>query len=358
MIYSNPTLAASIRKALCREADGRDLLLALNFELPADGTVPEWLELLPTGETVTGRDGRTWRNPDPAAVVQRTLELGRDTPLDWEHATEIKAPKGERAPAAAWITELQVRDGAIWGRVQWTDAGKASVANREYRYISPVFLFHRETRVIQSITSAGLTNNPNLFITALNQSGNGPEEDLPVKLSAAIRKALALKEDATDDDGVAAINQMKADKETAEQAKTQAEADKEAALNRATPGLDKFVPRADYDIAVNRSNELQAQLDARQKDEQEAQIETAINAALDARKITPSTVDYHKAQCRQEGGLERFKEYVEAAPQIAADTDLDKREQDKNKDTALNQEEQRAAALFGNSAEDLKKYGG
>lgn len=356
MIYSTPKLAASLRLALCREQEAQ--LLALNFELPTDGTVPDWLELLPAGEIVTGRDGRTWRNPEPGSVVQRTLDLGRDTPLDWEHATELKAPKGERAPAAAWIKELQVRDGAIWGRVEWTDAGRASVANREYRYISPVFHFHRDTRVIQRITSAGLTNSPNLFITALNQSGTGPEEDLPVKLSEAIRKALALKDDATEDDGVAAINQMKADKETAEQAKTQAEADKEAALNRATPGLDKFVPRADYDVAVNRSNELQAQLDARQKDEQEAQIETAINAALDARKITPSTVDYHKAQCRQEGGLERFKEYVEAAPQIAADTDLDKREQDKNKDTALNQEEQRAAALFGNSAEDLKKYGG
>lgn len=356
MIYSTPKLAASLRLALCREQDAQ--LLALNFELPTDGTVPDWLELLPAGEIVTGRDGRTWRNPEPGSVVQRTLDLGRDTPLDWEHATELKAPKGERAPAAAWIKELQVRDGAIWGRVEWTDAGRASVANREYRYISPVFHFHRDTRVIQRITSAGLTNSPNLFITALNQSGNGPEEDLPVKLSEAIRKVLALNEDATDEDAVKAINQMQAAKQAAEEDKAKAEADKETALNRATPGLDKFVPRADYDVAVNRSNELQAQLDARQKDEQEAQIETAINAALDARKITPSTAEYHKAQCRQEGGLERFKEYVEAAPQIAADTDLDKREHDKDKQTALNQEEQRAAEMFGNSAEDLKKYGG
>jgi len=356
MIYSTPKLASAIRLALCHEQ--RELRIALNFELPADGTVPEWLELLPAGDLVAGRDGRTWRNPDPDSVVQQTLALGRDTPLDWEHATELKAPKGERAPAAAWITELQVRNGAIWGRVAWTDAGRASVANREYRYISPVFHYHRETLVIQRITSAGLTNSPNLYITALNQSGTGPEEELPVKLSAALIAALALKEGATDDDAVAAINQMKADKTAAEQAKTKAEGDLEAALNRATPGLDQFVPRADYNTAINQTKELQAKLDARDKADLETQIETAINAALDARKITPSTAEYHKAQCRQEGGLERFKEYVGAAPQIAADTDLDKREQDKNKDTALNQEEQRAAALFGNSAEDLKKYGG
>ncbi|MGB1763000.1 phage protease [Alloalcanivorax xenomutans] len=355
MIYSTPTLADQLR-ALCREEDGCQLA-ALNFELPADGSVPDWLELLPAGETLEGRDGRAWRNPDPAAVVRRTRDLRRDIPLDWEHATELKAPKGDRAPAAAWIKELEVRDGAVWGRVEWTEDGAESVGKRHYRYISPVFLFQKDTLEIQRITSAGLTNQPNLYITALNQSGP-VQEDSPVKLSAAIRNALGLKDDATEDDGVQAINQMKQDKDAAEQAKAQAEQDKEAAINRATPSLDKFVPRADYDSAMNRTRELEQKLKERDEAELEGQIDAAINQALDDGKITPATADYHKAQCRQEGGLERFKAYVEAAPKVADDSDLDTRKPEAGKDTALNQEEARVAALFGNSAEDLKKYGG
>ena len=38
-----------------------------------------------------------------------------------------------------------------------------------------------------------------------------------------------------------------------------------------------------------------------------------IEAALGAGKITPATVEYHKASCRQDGGLERFRDFVKAA---------------------------------------------
>lgn len=348
-MYSDPKLAQLMR-ARCHDSEDR-LTVALNIELPQDGTAPEWLELLPAGDVVEGRDGRSWFNPEPQQVIAMTQQLGKDIVLDWEHATELKAPQGDKAPAAAWIKDLEVRDGAIWGRLEWTKDGHASVTSREYRYISPVFDYTKDSNRIMRITSAGLTNKPNLYLTALNQSQQGRQEDDPVKLSAAIRKALGLPEDATEEQGVTAINQM-------QQAKQQAEQDLATARNsQAAPSLDSYVPRADYDSAMNHAKSLQDKLDQRDKDELEDKIQTAINSALDAGKITPATVEYHTAQCRQEGGLDRFKEFVEKAPAVGDDTDLGHRIPESDKDTALNQEQAQIAGMFGNSAEDLERYG-
>jgi hypothetical protein len=46
-------------------------LLALCFQLPdlADDALPEWLPMIPAG-TFTGRDGRSWVNNQPEAVIQ------------------------------------------------------------------------------------------------------------------------------------------------------------------------------------------------------------------------------------------------------------------------------------------------
>ena len=114
---------------------------ALNIELPGGGA-PERIELIPAGPAVVGRDGRTWMFGD--AEVQAVLNAfalnTAPLPIDWEHATELRAPKGEAAPAAGWITGLEMQSGALWGSVEWTDRGRAQVENREYRFLSPVFL--------------------------------------------------------------------------------------------------------------------------------------------------------------------------------------------------------------------------
>lgn len=344
------TLRLAIDKALChRRPVMAEPAVALNVELPDDGTVPEWVELIPA-EQVAGRDGRAWFNDQPDEVIARSTDPSRDIPIDWEHATEIRAPEGEPAPAAAWIVALENRDGAIWGQVQWTPRGREAVANREYRYLSPVFLYEKETRRIIKLTSAGLTNQPNLFIKALNR-GDGPSSDDhqedDMRLPEAIVKALGLKEDATEDDVVSAINSMQSDLQTA---KNRAEAG---------PSLDKFVPRGDYDKALERATNAEKKLADQEKERLEGEIEAEVNAALQAGKITPATADYHKAQCRQEGGLERFKEYVKAAPVIGDPTELDDTAAgDKGQGgKAVNTEQQQVAALFGNTAEDLQKYG-
>ena len=160
--------------ALCAAALGNSERVALNVELDVSGGAPEWVELIPAGPYVVGRDGRRWLFDQPEQVVKNSM-LGADLPLDWEHSTEKKAPQGDEAPAAAWITSLEVRAGALWGRIAWNDRGRASVASREYRYLSPVFTYDRDTLRIFRLTSVGLVNSPNLQLPALNREEVTPE---------------------------------------------------------------------------------------------------------------------------------------------------------------------------------------
>lgn len=303
--------------------------------LEVSGQAPEWIPLVPAGQVV-GRDGREWVNDSPQLVLDAFAAGSADLPLDMEHATELKAPQGEPAPAVGWIQELQIRDGQIWGRIDWTEAGRNAVESKAYRYVSPVFVFERASRRVVALTSAALTNRPNLFLQALN----GKENSMTLEELLA---ALGLPKGTTFEAALAHIGKLKGDLVTATNA-------------AASPSLDKFVPRADYDAALARATNAETSLADLNRKAKEKDITAAIDKALAEGKITPATVDYHKAQCALDGGLERFAEYCKAAPVIGDPSRMDgKRPEDQG--AALNAEEKRIAEMFGNSVEDLQKYG-
>ncbi|MBU0665355.1 MAG: phage protease [Proteobacteria bacterium] len=322
-----------------------DHVLALNVAL-GDGAPPEWVELIPAGRTVTGIDGRSWINDQPQGILDhfaRYKAHNRELPIDYEHASELKAPNGEQAPAAAWGTELAIREGgSIWARVEWTPKGLEAVANREYRYLSPVLIYEKKSSRIVGIASVGLTNKPNLTLTALNQEGDNTQQE--TDMLKRICAKLGLAETASEDDVMAAIGDMQQGLATAK--------------NRAeSPSLEKFVPRGDYDAALTRANNAEQAVAAQKKAELETAINTEIASALKLGKITPATVDYHKAACKENGGLERFKKFVGVAPELGAESGLDGKKTPDGTDTALNGDQAKIAAMFGNTAEDLKQYG-
>lgn len=273
--------------------------IALNAQ---EGTAPDWVQLTPAGPDLRGTDGRIWKLTDPDAVVAATRAVQAKLPLDLEHATEIKGAKGEPAEAIGWIEDLDVRDGAIWGKVDWLDEGRAIMARRSYGFVSPVFDFSKSTRAVAKLRSAALTNQPNFNMPALNRAG-APEGD---PMDKDVLTALELDDGATSAQAVAAITALKADKATA--------------LNRAeTPDPEKFVPRADYDRARNRANELEEA----EKKRADAEIVAEVDAAVEAGKIAPSSKDYHVAACRAEGGIEKFRTFIGGAPSITEPSGLD-----------------------------------
>ena len=315
---------------------------ALNLQIRpnTDGIV----QLLPIG-SVDGRDKRHWQVSNPQQVIDWCKQQRRDIPVDIEHATELKAPKGEPAPATGWISPdtLRVEEGYIVGKLVFNHEDNP-VANKEYRYLSPVFVYDTKTLEVIGLTSVGLTNTPNLYLPALNTQQTTTEE--PDMLLKDILAALGLPETA---DGAAALNAI-------QQLKT----DKATAMNRAdNPPLDKFVPRSDYDTALNRANTAETALATEKSKQQDAAIETAINTALTAGKITPATVDYHKAQCRTEGGLERFTAFVAAQPANPAATASGLNSQQPGQlATALNAEELYTCERLGLSHADFIKAKG
>lgn len=309
----------------------------------ADGAPPQWIELLPDTPQVVGRDGRSWKNSRPADLVSAyNTARTADIPVDWEHATHKKAPQGDPAPASGWVVELALNgQHGVNGRIEWTPSGATSVTSREYRYISPAFRFDPATGEITSFLSVGLTNKPNLELPALNaEHHDTKEESMDFKL--AVLAALGIAATATDTDALNAINTLKADRDTA--------------LNSAAnPPLDKFVPKADYDLALNRATDAEGKLAEQAKTTLETAINTEIDAALAAGKITPATKDYHIAQCRQDGGLDRFKTFCQAAPVVGADTNLSHKKPGES-DAELNAEELAIIESMGISAEDHKKF--
>ncbi|MGR3435264.1 MAG: phage protease [Shimia sp.] len=280
-----------------------DRIATLGIALNAQGAqVPEWIQLTPAAPVLTGNDGRRWAMSDPQGVIARTKAQQSKFPLDVEHATEIKGAKGERADAVGWLTDFEVRGGAIWGRVDWLEEGRAIMSARSYAFISPVFFFDDDTREVVALTSAALTNQPNFNMPALNRAGASQGDPM----DKDVIEALGLSEGATPQDAVAAIGTLKGELSTAR--------------NRAeTPDVTKFVPRSDYDLAMNRI----AAFERAETERKDAEITAVVDQAIADGKIAPANKEYHMGACRTEGGLEGFKALVEAATSMAEPSGLD-----------------------------------
>lgn len=173
------------------------LCSALAIAPSGESDAPEWLHLLPAGEVHTQDKRGPYRVKDVQALMAASLPAGEKLVLDENHSTDLAAPKGGEAPARGWIVELQARADGIWGRVEWTPAGREKVANREYRGISPV-IAHLKDKTIVAIRRASLVNQPNLEgLVALHQEETGMD------WKKMLVEALGLAEDA-DDEAIAA----------------------------------------------------------------------------------------------------------------------------------------------------------
>jgi phage I-like protein len=186
--------------------DPLQTLLCASLSLPdVSGGAPDWVHLLPRGEVRTF-DGRgPYRVTDAPAVMMASFADPRGLPIDENHATDLAAPAGHPAPARGWIKEMQLRLDGIWGRVEWTEAGRALVADRAYRGISPVLMHDKATGQITRIARASLVNTPNLRdLIALHS-----QQDMKMNDMERLAEAVGLEAGATVDQMIDAIKAMK-----------------------------------------------------------------------------------------------------------------------------------------------------
>jgi phage I-like protein len=257
---------------------------------------PEWIELLPAG-VFYGRDGRgPFRLDDPAAVVESTtaMQMNAGLPIDYDHATDFGAPEGRPAPAAGWIRELEVRGGAVWGRVEWTARAANSIVAREYRYVSPVFQFDPKDGVVTRLLRAGLTNNPNLHLTAIaasrtaTKASNARDERMEFP-TEELRELLNLDGDATGADVVAKVREL-------------LRAGNAISSEIGAHALDPahFVAIAEFERTLTELNALKAE---RARERAAHTVEEAIRAG----KIVPAQREWAIAYCAADArGFQAF----------------------------------------------------
>lgn len=308
-------------------------LSLMGLALNAEASAPDWVQLVPAGPRIQGRDGRWWMMSNPQIVADR-FDPAKEPQIDIEHSSELKAPMGEPAPAVGWIKGIEVRDGALWGRVEWTGSGRNLVGDKLYRYLSPVFTYDAVTGEIIKIISAGLTNQPNLEMAALNR-----EEETP--MDKAVLEALGLPAASTAADAVVAINAIKVDRDTARNAAQ-------------TPDPAKFVPTADHQLALNRIRTFEEAETARR----DGEIVRVVDDAIAAGKFSPGSRDFHIASCRDEGGLDRLKSYIATAPVIAPPSGLDGKTPNGAEEigAALSAEDLAICRAFGTDPASVAKF--
>ena len=133
---------------------------------------PDWIHLLPAGEIKTGDCRGPYRALNANEIIKASFSDTDRLPIDENHATDLAAPLGLPSPACGWIVEMQSRDDGIWGRVEWTNAGRELVSGKAYRAISPVIL-HDKNKIVHRILRASLVNRPNFRgLAALNQESD------------------------------------------------------------------------------------------------------------------------------------------------------------------------------------------
>lgn len=332
--------------------------VALNF-VSISGSEPEWVQILPGGAVIEGRNGAVFMNRNPAAFVEflngKTLRI----PLDENHATFLKAPLGDPAPAFGWIDTYRLNeDGTTWGLLNLNNLGTEAVANKHYGYLSPIVEFNMVTGDLYDITSVALVNDPNFimksinsrinqhkteethmkkFLTMLGLAASATEDAIAIRLNSAISAekllggiiaGLGLVPDTAEDAVMTSLNSATTSAGILSQVRKslglEDSADGtaiETALNSRIKGeliegaaisLVDFVPRADYETLAGQVKELQKTGQAQEG----RKIEDLLDAACNSRKISPASKDFHRGNMQKPGGIESFESYVAGAPEL------------------------------------------
>lgn len=146
--------------------------------------VPQWVMIARTGAWLGHPTRPEIITPDHLHSAldyfnQHYAAHRADLVIDYHHASVTAPALGGRAPAAGWITAMELRAGGaeLWGRALWTAEAANAIAQRQYRCLSPVLRFNSPNRVSgepvpMTVHSVALTNTP--FLTELESLNTNP----------------------------------------------------------------------------------------------------------------------------------------------------------------------------------------
>jgi len=318
---------------------------ACAFELPNDNKA--WIQILPAG-AFKPNDGRKMDVPhwyidakSAAALIDKFRAQKNPLVIDYEHQTLYKEQNGQPAPAAAWIVDLEWREGSgLWAKTEYTEPAKAQVKSGQYRYFSPVFQ-HDKKGVVRTLINGAFTNSPAIDgmerLAALARQLNTQPEDNPMTDKkteskadlSAIASALNLDKGADEQSIIAACSALKAQVGQVQ-----------------TPDPAEYMP-------VAAMKEMQAQIAALSAQIQSGEADNLIAAAKQQGKLLPAMEQWAKDYASKD--LQGFKAYLESVPAIAALTAMQAKEPPKN-DLGLSEEEILVAKATGTPLKELAAF--
>lgn len=317
------------------------LFLCLN----AESGVPKRIQILPAGKEIKGVDGRHWKNENPTALCARMnasscVTVKNGCVIDENHSTDLSAPKGGEAPAFGWFKNFSVEaNGSIWADVEWTARGQKAVAEKEYKYISPVFRRDKDGNITE-ILRAALTNNPNLDNPALNSAQETAEEK---NMDKELCAALGIVETATVEDALSAIEKLKTELNGAQ--------------NKSVD-LVAYAPRADLAAMQQRAEKAEKELAELNAANLKAKATAAVEQAVKDGKIAPASKTEYLELCASEDGFAKFEKIMAATPSIVGGMQVPNQTPANAENIELNAAEKEWVSTMGYSEEDWKKNQG
>ena len=301
-----------------------------SFEL--DATAPGRVQLFPAG-TFDAPNGALqgqgpWNMSDKAAAALMARVAKRKTAIhfDYHHASLFAAERGIKAPAAGWLKpdKLEYTESGLFGLdVEWTATAAASIAEREYRYLSPVFSYDPKTGEPLDLFSIALTNTPAIdgmaeLLAAASLSFNPSEPTMDIdEILSSLTYFLRLPLGSTMADVEAQLAKIKS--QLGQGAETAAassffEAAREsrasiAALQSKAPDPAQFAPVAALAAVQNELAALQGKWQARE-------IDGLIQPALADGRLLPA----QEAWARDLGksNFAALSQFLDTAKPIAA----------------------------------------
>ncbi len=322
---------------------------------------PKTISVLPLGHVVSSKGEFDVDEESFRAMKAQIAQRGVDLVVDYEHQTL----KGVEAPAAGWVKELKLEDGAITAVVEWTPRGAQYLENKEYRYLSPVVNVRKTDNKAIGLHSLALTNTPaieNMAAIVNSDTFEGGQEKMDMQ---KIAELLGLGPDATEEQIMEALSALLAENKSLKDGQQQPPENDKVVANKAVCellGLKAGAPVADATAKIMELKagkvdgvDLVAKIAALEKQNAERTADEAVTMALKAGKITPAQKEWARGYALADAA--GFAAFMEKAPQVVPMGSVQMEEALPLKNDRLDEATTLACKLAGVSEEDVKKYG-
>ena len=325
--------------------------------------VPEVIRVLPKGHVSSTKGDFEVDDRDIAGLIRQFKARRLDLVIDYEHQTLSDV----QAPAAGWIKDLYPGEDALMARVEWTQKGREYIANKEYRYLSPVVLVKKADQHAAVFHSAALTNTPaitGMFAIINSDALSIEEEEEPRMELSALIELLGLEE------GTAEEDVLKRIKELTQQAAEEGQGGQEGKEGPAKEGTQLVANKTVLDLLglpedartedvtarimafKAGDSALQRRVAELEKQAASQKAEELVGLAMKDGKLSPAQKEWAVAYALSDP--KGFAKFVEKAPVVVpmgkTAFAADERKQDGVDWRILKNQ--------GVTEEDLKKYGG